>query len=175
VKQCASCATTSHRACNQYNLCALPSCYCSQYHAAFGDPNARDLALATFRGFDDAWHTPAYGGYIETASNGFPQDLKPSSNSSTNSSGNAPDEAAILEAVNATGLDPASAGEVVSANRSSRPDDAGSVGLNATGDGTRSLNVLMHGAEALLALHRATNGESDVSLLGGFTMKPSEE
>jgi hypothetical protein len=46
------------------------------------------------------------------------------------------------------------------------------VGLNATGDGTRSLNVLMHGTDALLALHRVTDGECDRLLETGWCNMP---
>lgn len=135
---------------------------CSQYYRAFGDPTALNLALSTFRVMDDAWHTPAYGGYSETAANSIPQDLLPPVNATTNSTSgplglSADDAAVFFDSFNSTG--PGSAGDVVSANRSSRPDAASGAGLDTAGNETRSLVVLMHGIDALLALHRETNGE----------------
>lgn len=131
--------------------------YCgSKYFAAFGTPDARDLAIRTFRTLDDAWHTPTFGGYIETPANGFPQSPQPSTNASTAS------EAGVESGNSTLQAGPGDSGEVlfVAANSSTRPNAPGSEGLlNATQDQTRSLNVLMHGTDALAALHRATNGE----------------
>jgi hypothetical protein len=146
----------------RFSLALLFSC--SQYYRAFGDPTALNLALSTFRVLDDAWHTPAYGGYSETAANSIPQDLPPPSSNSTNSTSGpaalSADEAAVFDSVNSTG--PGSSGEVVSASRSSRPDGAAGVGLDTAGNETRSLVVLMHGIDALSALHQVTNGEASL-------------
>jgi len=39
-------------------------CCCrSQYHSAFGDAAAKDLALSTFKALDARWHDGVNGGY----------------------------------------------------------------------------------------------------------------
>jgi hypothetical protein len=135
----------------------LPSHEISQYSSAFGTPTAKDLALRTFRAMDDAWHTPTYGGYLETAANGFPQDLPPPN---ITAAGAVADEESVIDALAGNSTYLFSSGEVVTANSSTPPDAAGSAGLTAAGNEPRSLTTLLHGVEALAALHKVTNGAS---------------
>jgi hypothetical protein len=138
----------------------LPSCHCchpfSQYFTTFGTPTAKDLALKTFLAMDAAWHTPSYGGYLENAANGFPQDLPPPN---TTAASVMADEDSVIDALKANSTDAASSGEVVSVNSSTPADANGSAGLTAVGNEPRSPMTLMHGVEALAALHKVTNGE----------------
>lgn len=86
----------------------------SQYHAAFQDSTAKELALKTFTAIDTLWHCPDCGGYQETPANSFPAE-------------------SVGVGIGLKQQDP----------------EAGLV---------RTFNTLLHGIEALTALHKVTAG-----------------
>jgi hypothetical protein len=109
----------------------------SQYHKVFGDPAARDCALACFLAADKAWHSSSIGGYNEFRNNSFPHYVT----TPTDSFGSAVAAERDIHADLPAFLINKDPGQVTGRDSQVLP---------------RSLNVLMHGMEALAALHKAS-------------------
>lgn len=127
----------------------------SQYYRAFDVARARKLALLCFRAIDAAWHSDQYGGYDELPENQIPP---------------TPEEPrrkpAVKKLVSSRTI-PATTGP---ASKAGQAGDATRAATAATvqrqpsqpvavEQQVRTLNVAMHGLEALTALHKVTNGE----------------
>lgn len=115
---------------------ALPAhavrCY-SQYYTAFKDARAKELAINCFRAMDAAWHSSKFGAFDETPANSIPP---------------APSAAAVAAA--AAAVPAHSKKRLLAAATHESPA--------APQQQTRTLNVAMHGLEALTALHKITQG-----------------
>jgi hypothetical protein len=150
---------------------------CSQYYTAFGDLTARDLALRCFRAMDAAWHSDTYGGFDELPENEIPPSppvkATPTSTKLTEAAATRRPSAAAAAAA-AAGRPTTAAAAAAAASR--RPAAAAAARRPAAATAAvvapqqreqkvRTLNVLMHGTEALTALHKVTKGE--VSRLWG--------
>lgn len=118
----------------------------SQYYQVFGELEARDHALACFMAADEAWHNSNIGGYNEFKNSTFPPDLVAPSGSSESAVAAEKDDQADLPTSNA----------------SKDADKASDIDSNVL---PRSLNVLMHGMEALTALHKATDNPTVLARL----------
>jgi hypothetical protein len=160
-------------------LCKLCLPVCSQYYTAFKDRRARDLALQCFRAMDTAWHSTALGGFDELPENAIPP--APSANdvalalnktaavtpaataSGSSSSGSSSSTANLVSVYLNTGRAFARALPAARSNQQliGKPSAAAVPRRRAEESGTkqvRTLNVVMHGLEALTALHKVTQG-----------------
>lgn len=103
------------------------------YAQATGSAEARALALNTFKTLDTLYHSPSTGGYDESTA-GFSLDSIP--------------------------LRPAASGSTSSTSSSNVATEAGAAAAYRTGKGrlSQSFNNLLHMAEALTELSKATGG-----------------
>lgn len=167
--------------------CLLPLVLpCSQYYNAFRDRHARELALQCFRAMDAAWHSSLYGGYDELPENAIPPSPEPSkglgsgkasrrelvdtaaTSHATDGSDQAPTDhsrGSVMVQHKANGQQPAESARgalrMTRSARRARPEERGSADaarLEAPEKPLRSLNIAMHGLEALTALHKVTKG-----------------
>lgn len=149
---------------------------CSQYFTAFRDPQARDLALRCFQAMDAAWHSSTFGGFDELPENEIP----PSPPARVVPTKSQPEAAAIATAKSSSSKRGLFSGAAASAQPIVRalPASAASSKVQAAQAAgaaskrpaavqqreqkVRTLNVAMHGLEALTALHKVTRGERDM-------------
>ena len=139
-----------------FNVCVYLVMPCSQYYTAFGDVTARDLALRCFRAMDAVWHSDTYGGFDELPENEIPPSppakAMPTATKLTEAAATRrPSAAATAAAAAAVSRRPAAAAAA------RRP--AAAAAPQQREQKVRTLNVAMHGLEALTALHKATKGE----------------
>lgn len=141
----------------------------SQYYTAFRDTRARDLALRCFRAMDAAWHNSTLGGYDEPPASSIPPlptesvAAKPTRRSSakkqvaaaavekdSDGSGNsgASSKASAVRVHSSGGQESAARRSAITQQQQQEEPQQ-----------VRTLNVAMHGLEALTALHKVTKGK----------------
>jgi hypothetical protein len=165
-------------------LCKLYLTICSQYFTAFKDRTARDLALQCFRAMDTAWHNAGLGGFDELPDNSIPAApsaaavalaLKEtvavkaaaaaaSTDSATRSNSSSRSSANLVSVYLNTGRAFARALPAASSSQQlkGQPTEAAAAARGRVEAGlqqVRTLNVAMHGLEALTALHKVTKGK----------------
>jgi len=135
----------------------------SQYYTAFGDLTARDLALRCFRAMDAAWHSDTYGGFDELPENEIPpsppEKAMPSAMKLSEAAATRRPSAAAAAAqrpATAAAAAAAASRRPAAAAAARRPAAAAAAPPKQREQKVRTLNVAMHGLEALTALHKAT-------------------